>query len=302
MLYEYALEPSLLTNWANVRFYLGKFGVENGRLISRYPKCWARLVREGLASCPDYEKKRIIEALSQVKVRLLSRHHEWDEAQPWLENAEQENAKRPFHAIIASSNPRSLPCVLLDDDIDDTRRAPLWQAPRSQVIQRQPATIALAVRNLLRCSQTVLFVDGNFDPKISRFRLPLEECLLVLLDERTRRPTARVVQYHVGVEAHAVPGFTSLSQAYLPAHVPSGMSIEFVLWRPADLHNRYVLTDRGAIQFGEGLDQAGPTGRPDDVVTLLEQTVAEQLLQGFTGSPPRYTLVGRLSISGTRVV
>jgi hypothetical protein len=302
MLYEFALEPSLLNTWQNVRFYMGKFGVEHGRLISRYPKRWEQLVLASLSSCGQVERLRIVEALKLVKDRLLSRHHEWDDSQPWLENAEAEHARRPFHAIVAASNPRALAFILLDADIDETRLSPLWQSRRSQVIQRQAAAMASAVRNLLRCSRTVLFVDRNFTPRASRYRLPLEEFLLVLLDQRTGRPTANTVQYHVGVEQHDADEFKRLCQAWLPAHVPAGLRVEFVLWRPDDLHNRYVITDRGAIQFGEGLDQAGSGGRPEDVVSLLDQAVAVELMQRFAESPPRFTLVDRLGIVGRRTV
>ena len=92
-----------------------------------------------------------MEALKFAKDRLLARHHEWDDSRSWLENAENEHAKRPFHAIIATSNPGSVAFILLDSDIDETIPTPLWQAPRSMVIQRQPANMASAIRNLLRC-------------------------------------------------------------------------------------------------------------------------------------------------------
>ncbi len=88
----------------------------------------------------------------------------------------------------------------------------------------------------------------------------------------------------------------------MPAHIPTGMKVEFVLWQPNDLHNRYVVTDRGAIQFGEGLDQAGATGRSEDVVSLLDQAVAMHLLQSFSDTPPRYTFVDRIVVSGIRLV
>jgi hypothetical protein len=41
-------------------------------------------------------------------------------------------------------------------------------------------------------------------------------------------------------------------------------------WNHDDLHNRYILTDRGGILIGEGLDQANQnSNRIDDVMTLL---------------------------------
>src|SRR6266481_4047429 len=104
MIYEYALEPALLSNWQNFRYFAEKFGVSKGRLISRYPRTWQRLVLESLASCGVIERKRIEEGLIILKRHMLSRHHEWTEQLDWLSNAETEHAKRPFHAVIAALN------------------------------------------------------------------------------------------------------------------------------------------------------------------------------------------------------
>ena len=67
------------------------------------------------------------------------------------------------------------------------------------------------------------------------------------------------------------------------------MRVRVVRWRSGELHNRYVLTDVGGISFGQGLDQASDTAQQEDVVTLLDKGLAEELLQGFIGSPPKYT-------------
>jgi hypothetical protein len=48
MFYEYALKPSLLNNWKDFRYFTEKFGIAQGRLISRYPKRWKRMVYESL--------------------------------------------------------------------------------------------------------------------------------------------------------------------------------------------------------------------------------------------------------------
>src|SRR4051812_26173081 len=96
MIREFALEPGLLNNWSNVRFYLGRFGVAQARLIARFPRRWEQMVLDGLTSCRPVERLRIVEALKQARDRLLSRHHQYDESRDWLENAEEEHTQRPF--------------------------------------------------------------------------------------------------------------------------------------------------------------------------------------------------------------
>jgi hypothetical protein len=71
--------------------------------------------------------------------------------------------------------------------------------------------------------------------------------------------------------------------------------------------NRYVLTDTqadtGGVQFGQRLDEASETAQREDVITLLDTALANDLLQGFLGSPPKYSrdpteVVGK----GTKIV
>lgn len=69
MLYEYALEPALLNNWKDFRYFAEKFGVSRGRMIARYPKRWKRLVYEPPANGGEIERKRIEEGLSRLDDR-----------------------------------------------------------------------------------------------------------------------------------------------------------------------------------------------------------------------------------------
>ena len=71
MLYEYARRADLLSNWKDFRYFTEKFGVSRGRLLSRFPKRWKRLVYESLANCGEIERKRIEEGLHRLDDRLV---------------------------------------------------------------------------------------------------------------------------------------------------------------------------------------------------------------------------------------
>ena len=68
MIYEYALDPALLDNWKDCRFFQQSFGPDKGRLIADYPRKWKRAVLEAIrkSGCGDVEKKRIKEALKHL--------------------------------------------------------------------------------------------------------------------------------------------------------------------------------------------------------------------------------------------
>jgi hypothetical protein len=124
MLYEYALEPALLNNWKDFRYFTEKFGVSRGWMLSRYPKRWKRLVYESLSNCGEIERKRIEEGLHRLDDRLLDREGEWNPQRDWLTNAEAEHLRRPFHAVVARAKPNQREFVLEGDGIDETH--PLW--------------------------------------------------------------------------------------------------------------------------------------------------------------------------------
>ena len=152
MIYEYALEPSLLSNWQYFRYFTEKFGVPKGRLISRFPKRWERMVLESLAGCGEVEKARIVESLVRIQKQVLSRHHEWNNQLDWLSNAETEHGKRPFHAVVAASNPRNREFVLEADSLSEAN--PLWCLPNLPPVQRIATAMAQRVAPLLYFSKT----------------------------------------------------------------------------------------------------------------------------------------------------
>ena len=103
MLHEYALDPSVLTNWQSFRYFFENFGVSQGRMISQYPKKWKRMVYEACAGCRDIERSRIEQRLADIDDRLLRTTTLFDAALPWFANAETN--RKAFHAVISTVNP-----------------------------------------------------------------------------------------------------------------------------------------------------------------------------------------------------
>lgn len=160
MLYEYAVEPNLLNTWERFRYFIEKFGVSQGRFISRYPKSWKRMVYDSLAGCSDMEKKRIEVRLKDIDDRLLRRQGTYDGNLAWLENAERECASAPFQAIIAASNPRYQPFVLEGDSLDECHA--LWNPQTPMRVVRKAADMARFITPLLCWCSHVVFVDPHF--------------------------------------------------------------------------------------------------------------------------------------------
>jgi hypothetical protein len=299
MISEIALEPALLHNWDCFQRLIGLFGVAQGRLIARFPKKWADLVLASV-SCGPVEKHKITEALARTKESLLvPRDHDWVAALTWLDNAIAEHGRRPFDAILARNNPAGHVDVIDGSDLDVTALPPKLQAGPSRQIVRSAAEMAAAVRVLFRLSKKMLLIDRNFSPDKRRFRDPLGAMLACLLD-RYGKPRRVEVEVHFSHRVLAdAPDFKASCTAWLRDVVPSGMSITVARWNHDDLHNRYILTDRGGIQIGEGLDEANDQStRTEDVLTLLSAATAEQLMERYCGALGRARQVARHSIVG----
>jgi hypothetical protein len=302
MIYEYALEPALLNNWKDFRYFTEKFGVPKGRLISRFPKRWERMVLDSLTRCGEIEKARIVEALVGIQKHILSRHHEWNNQFDWLSNAETEHGKRPFHAVVASSNPRHHEYVLEADGLSETN--PLWRLPHLPPVQRIALDMAQRVAPLLCFSHRILFIDPHFRPNEIRWRRPLQAFLQVATNKR--RP-GDILRVEIHVKDDLETGlFTTYSQRSLPEIIPSGIRVRILQWREREqgekLHNRFILTDLGGVSFGVGLDDSdGEDGQTDDIQLLNEETYGMRFAQ-YAGSTPAFDPVAEIIIDGKRRV
>ena len=300
MLYEYAVEPVLLNNWKDFRYFTEKFGVSQGRFISRYPKRWKKMVYESLASCGEIERKRIEVSLETLDGCVLKRSQsQWDNQQDWLTNAEAEHFRRPFYAILARTNPNQRDFVLEGEGLDDTH--PRWNVPRSRAVPRVAQEMADCVAPLLRVCQEILFIDPHFRPKEDRYQRPLREFLTVLIERPLNEFPVRV-EIHTGEDLGA-GFFKAECQKWLPNITPKGMKVRLVQWRQKNggekFHNRFILTDKGGVMFGVGLDDSdGADGETDDV-TLLDEDVYKLRRKQYT-SDPAFDFIDEIVVEGRR--
>jgi len=289
MIKEYALQPDLVSTWQTCRFLLDKFGYGRGRVISRYPKKWAKLTYESLNNDKPMEKKRIEVGLIRLKAALYPRYHVWDSAKGWLDNAIEEHGHRPFCAIISDDNPGSNAAIIREADLDEDEE-PRWKAETQCRIERTAANMAACADALLRNAKQIIFVDPHFNPQAGRFKRPLEAFLRIA----TNRPAGiRIsrIEIHTGHTAAGVKTFfDSECQKHLPPIIPSGLKVRLVRWDQAYVHNRFILTECGGLKFGTGLDDHD--GRPlsHDLVDLLERETYEKTWKEYQRDTPVFPL------------
>ena len=278
MLYEYALEPALLSNWKDFRYFTEKFCFSEGRLISCFPEGWKKAVHTLLSKCDvrecsEMQLKRVEALLFGEDLdgrtfddRMLARQHEWNPEKDWLTNAEIEHGKRPFRAILAKENPRSKDFVLEGDSVEDD--TPLFKIEGTPTIPRSARRMATLVGPVLQCAKEILLIDSNFGPENPRHRHPMKEFLAASIRGRDTSSLKRV-EIHLKEKAkgnkeqkeQAATFFRNTAREELPHLIPKGMKVRLVRWSDSSpderFHNRFILTDRGGLQFGDGLDDKG---------------------------------------------
>lgn len=294
MIFEYALEPKLVATWGNrhdFRYFSEKFGLGQPRVVSRYPKPWKRLVWEAFRGSGELERKRIEELLVRLSELMVQRRdYVWDPSDGWLENARAENARVPFHAILARENSTRHEKTITPDDID--AGTALWAVPRGRTVARSPREMAQAVAPMLRIARLIILVDPHFGPENARHRRPLEAFLRSTLAGRPSEPPDRIELHGSVNTGSAREFFETECQESLPRCIPGGLVLVVRRLRGKvggeRPHNRYILTDVGGVTFARGLDDGAP-GESDEIM-LLERTQLELRWRQHADGAPEYEL------------
>lgn len=298
MIFEYALEPNLLASWNSFQRLVSLFGVTQGRLISRYPYKWSKLVYDAVPGGTT-EKTKIEIALQRMANDLLLPRQEskWNDTFDWLTNAVAEHGRSPFRAILASQV-HSNAVVIDATDLDATDLPPLLKAGPSRIVARDSHEIGKAVRPLLQISKRVLLVEPHFAIGSARFRDTLSAILTATLDPANKVRVGVEVELHLRMDKLEFADRAASLNARLQSLVPDKCHFTVIGWHKDELHNRYLITERSGIMLGEGFGLPDEkTSRPDDVLTMLDAATATALMKQF-GVKAKHQLTHR--ISGTR--
>lgn len=282
MIYDYALDPRLVAQWADPKeyaFYREAFSEQSSRVGCAFPNEWKRQVRKEFqrlfpgTRADSVQRQRLEVLLTTLTPLMLKRDSQHNSAQSWLEIAECENARYPFRGILSQDNPRQNASVMTPEMLFGDRLPPAWSVPPHPAIPRTPAELAAAVAPILRTCRKVIFIDPHFRPAQPRFRETLKAMLSILWTENgyCANAESELLLSEGGRDADYV---LSECARTLPAIIPPGRTLKVTLLRERDgsekIHNRYVLTKLVGVSFGIGLDAADAeeNGQTDDLCRL----------------------------------
>jgi hypothetical protein len=291
MIYEYALEPSLVVDWAlaGIGRCVGQFGLDYRRLVSDFPRDWKGQVYGDLLARFEYDYGHpdvantlpTLDAYLQLLTEcMVLRDSEIPSDAAWLDEAVREHSSRPFHAIFAASQPVTPhPDVITEKNVDNIRD-PRWWLSTLKTTRKSAAEIGAALRPILQAARSIFVVDPYFDAEERRYRdtfaeivkqattLPravatLPQITLVTgvdrMFKKSEDPTnaaeeqARKVQ-----EQNVASDMQHKVVRFLPSFVPPNVTVQLIVLRKLargdPLHNRFVLTDVGGVVLPYGVD------------------------------------------------
>lgn len=285
MIYEYAVAPGLFCNDGYMAFLQAAFGMEQGRLISDYPRRqWERLAREVIErNAPDeYFRRAWKEALIGLSRRALYERQGsvYEPDRPWLANAIAEHTavgRPPFRAIVTNPGPPMHPDIVGAGAAINQHAA--WGCVGSCDVNRNAATMLAAMAPALDLANLVVLIDRYFRPNDGVFLNPLQ-AIAEYLSSGARRHRVTQIKYVCSAVDMTRTSFEAGCRTSIAPILPRGIEVKFVMVPPQLLHDRFLLTNRAALQFGQGLDEA--TGLHEGVgqvlVTRLSQGPFERLL------------------------
>jgi len=197
----------------------------------------------------------------------------------------------PFHAILALSNPRNHPSVLNSQMLGVSNNLKWYITEQLPDVPRKASDIAEAIRPLLQNCHTAIFIDPYFMAKDDwwKWQRPFLKFMQALPIERYG-PSQLQVEFHSSANFGYAPSsqlFKQRCSERLTDCIPEGLSVRFRRWKekPAgkQLHDRYLITDIGGVDFSTGLDE-GSEGKTQKI-SLLKLNTYKTVWKDYVSEP-----------------
>lgn len=305
MIREIAVDPNVVTGLDRLNAIYGEFGLDRGRLIAQFTdRSWQELVASHLRSTHSSaemsesdlakwqnEWKRISERLaSEQMARKIWRNGREllrAEQRAWMETALLSNSKYAFDLILSEAENRVAgPSVTKFDDRHDHHH---YATQITKSVAPFAGNMVECLRPFVHMAKEWVIVDPFFWPD-SRY-LPFLENLLRRI---AHRAPARFEIHTNGVYRSADRRFGLTGADYVSefrkgvleaaSRLPKNIAMDLVIYD--NLHDRFVLTDIGGVQSGDGFGEAA-SASVSKTFSILDLDHARKLYLAHTSGPRR---------------
>lgn len=288
MIYEYALEPSVLVNWAsNSRDYhefFREYGLGQPRVFSSFPKQKASKLRSYLlqSAPPDEQSlhsQRYTEMVTALVDTVVIREISDNNSGIWQQHIHEENTRLPFHAVL-TNQPIATPSNITPATMYEAES--LWNHVRQVNVERVQERFKGLLANLLRySSERIVFVDAYaWNPASIE---TISELIKAAFENRPNRNSPKFFLFFK--EKHDK---SNRDAAFVKKQITEriGFDISFTVTELIEstitdvFHNRCLLSELGGIIYGHGLDLSDNYQHTDEAI-LMEKQIYEKKWNQF---------------------
>ena len=308
MIHEFAVDPELLEYWCQerpFRFWRSQFGVGQQRMATAHPsrakwKKLARSVVQRLAAAPEVQGTKAAANLewlfrSMTEVAIDRQQGQYDGNLRWLENALLANSHQPFQGILTHRDDRAEPCLIDARDFPPDGAA--WDVEAAGPVARSADAIVARLDPMLRASRHLILVDPHVDFTAPRYTNTLAALLRRFFDGRDVTTLEACIVVGDGrsrAETERLSRARTRGQAWHDAALPGGASVqvEMVAQRAQGekVHDRFVLTELGGVQFSVGLDEGDPG--ETDTAQLLNRPTYDHAWRVYSAAASSFDVQG----------
>ncbi|MBN2572361.1 MAG: hypothetical protein JXA68_09560 [Ignavibacteriales bacterium] len=299
MIYEYALDPEVMANWENFKFFSSHFGFERGRLISRFPNKWEKMIIsfcEKNTSLSPINRARIVEYLSNEKLNFKNKFvrnaRNYVPNISWINNAKNSHNEKQFHAIISNEDDDN---ILKVDDIDE--HCHLWKVETALPVKRRASEIVKYLKPFFEMMSELLFVDRFFNPEEEKyykaFRIYFNH--IFCLDKDFKR-----IEIHTGKNQEFdldifIDNFVKNFRDVIPENKTVTAYIWDRLYKGENIHPRYLLTEKGGINIDHGFDNG--VGDETTDISILSNELHKKRWENFQPGNNTFQLINKIAFT-----
>lgn len=305
MIKVFALQPDILNDILLIQ-RLEQFGFDQGRILGIVPKTWRKFVNHAIQNADPKHRKAIdIQLVRLAKARALQPLPANDIDTSWISAAI--NVPSEYLQGIIVDRRGEVEDFRIIEMKDSFGESEVWKVATNALTSRDVKSMASQVSVLMRYAYEIKFIDPYFTGEKRHLDFVVQSLL-----HRSNSP----LKAKVNIEFHCLwkrrqPGddyatLRSLSRSCFDSLVQSTKDALSDLLRPSDsvnwcqwtekedddhqrFHERYVLTDLGGIEFGGGLDTAGPGQQTS--VNLLSKATVDTLNKRFKKDSSEFELL-----------
>ncbi|UHQ55327.1 hypothetical protein [Microbulbifer sp. YPW16] len=259
---EVAIDPECMKDFSYYSLIKMEFGFEKGRYISAVIKQWAREAYPHVkgSDMPPVRKKSITNFLNGLmksrvhELFLLADYRRTIAWKDWIDWWSEQNQKHSFALTLSEGR--------VENSVDYMavlEGAECWKIKPTLMLDRNPDEIVDVLEPLLKISSELTIIDLYFSFA--------ENKTLVELLRRIQAVGAKISDFHL-ITAIETSDPSAVFEREYRSLVPESMNFRVTEVPQRYIHDRYFITNSGALKAGYGFKDGVEQGAPADKLSV----------------------------------